>query len=436
MSLYTLDIQVPLHNGVNAVLSAFQDAPGQDIDIISTNLLYSEMNSAYYRFEIFSPRLDSDGLLRLMEAKLPDARSRIREDLSLYKKPLIEIQAQKSLDFKRAFMATSPAALKSAVKSLLSGREELKHYNRNRLGLISNGTALESPHQVIMQLERDAFLISRHAGSQAVPIWFNSKNEEEFLKSVLSIAPNYFLMRLSSLSREYALDIADRAAENADIPVIHAEYIETAGIIAAILRNAARIHSTEVRGKIVGIIGLGPAGHGLKEILVMMGVSRVYGIDSDTRQLTRFEKKDGTATSIDHLYENADFIIITPGTQVLMDEKRFHEGQIVLSFVPDLLKLDEMKVRVRERTYQGYEPHPVFILPGLISAFNKYRLRKVTPDLRLRLSETLLEKSGENRLLPIPSVDLFRNQAEALEDFAPPGYRKNENHDDSREEAS
>jgi len=91
VSLYTLDIQVPLHNGVNAVLSAFQDAPGQDIDIISTNLLYSEMNSAYYRFEIFSPRLDSDGLLRLMEAKLPDARSRIREDLSLYKKPLIEI---------------------------------------------------------------------------------------------------------------------------------------------------------------------------------------------------------------------------------------------------------------------------------------------------------------------------------------------------------
>lgn len=388
------------------------------VEVVSTNMLYSDLSSAYYRLEVFAPQQKKIQLDTLIEERFPDSKFHLREDLSLYKKPLIDIQPQKSIEFRKAFMATSPAALESAIQNLLPRKEDLCKYTGHRMGLISDGTALELPHQVTMQLERDAFLVARHAGVQAIPIWFNSKNEEEFLKTVVSIAQNYFLIRLSNLKREFAIDITDRIEEIIDIPLIHAEFLETATVIAAILKNAARIHSMEIRGKTIGIVGLGPAGHGLKDLMVMMGAARIFGIDADSRQLTRFEKRDGTATSLDHIYDNADFIIITPGTITLLNERRFHPGQIVLCFQPDLIELDRLDPEVRARTYQGYEPHPVFILPGIVSAAQKYRIRKITMDMRLKLLETLLEKSGDNRLLPVPSADLFRAQTEALEVFA------------------
>ena len=164
----------------------------------------------------------------------------------------------------------------------------------------------------------------------------------------------------------------------------------------------------------MGIIGLGPEGHGLKQFLAQMGVARILGIDADFRQLTRFEKRDGIASSIDHVYDNADFLLITPGYKTRLDEKRLHPGQIILSFSPGVVDESSLEQTIAERIYQGPDPHPIFIMPGLIGAIRQSRIQRINIDHLYRLMSTLTGRASEYSFLPAPSTELFKAQFQAL----------------------
>ncbi len=415
MSLYTLDIQVPREKS-NSVLRLFQTDQGNGFDIISSNILYTDLNSSYYRLEIFSSANDTDQIRTALKADYPDVQFRIREDMSLYERPLVDMQPRQSLEFKKSFMATSPAAVSTVQKYMLPQRSQLRDLKltQSRIGLFSNGTALEKPHQITVELERDQYLISKHTGIQAFPLWMEAPNEEQFIRAVASLAPNYFALRICGLDNHYALDIPERISNLTDVPLIHAEHAETSTVIAAVVKNAARTHGVEIKEKSAAIIGLSSVGHGLSEALFAMGFARVYGIDADSRQLTRFERTEGIATSLDHVYENADFVIIAPNYPVKLDETRFKEGQIILSFTPDSIDRSNLASEVAGKSYQDHAPHPVFILPGLVAAMQKYDIPCITLDMRLKLIETLQVRDGLDQFLPIPTADLIRSQIQAL----------------------
>jgi malate dehydrogenase (oxaloacetate-decarboxylating) len=279
--------------------------------------------------------------------------------------------------------------------------------------LLSNGLAHEFPARVALELERDAFLVNRHAGLQTFPLWVRSRHDEEFIKTAIALAPNFFALRISSFARDDALDILERLEAECDQPIILAEYLESAGLITAILKNAARLHGIQLEGATAGIIGLGPAGHGIARLLERLGVKRIFGIDHDSRQLSRFEKGPGIASSLDHVYDNADFIIISPDYPTRLHEERLHEKQLVLSFTPGALDIEAAE-KNGAFVFQGFPPHPVFILPGLLGAIHHNRLKRVEPEHILKLVETLAVRSGEGQFLPAPSTELFRSQINSL----------------------
>ena len=384
-------------------------------EVVSSNVLYSDLNASYYRLELFSPYYDKAALASLIEERSPGLHFKLREDLSLYERPLVEVQPRPGLEFRKSFMATSPIAVETAQKHLLPQRSSLDNIKltKKRIGLISDGSALEKPHQVTFQLERDGYLLARHIGVQATPLWLETDNEEQLLRSIVSLAPNFFALRLSSLNVRYALELSERIAENISIPMIHAEFTETAIIIAAILKNAARFNGVELKNKSAGIIGLNASGHGLARILNRLGLKRIYGIDSDSRQLTYFEKMDGMASSLDHIYDTADFVIISPDYPTKLDEERFHKGQVVLSFSPDVLDISKLRAR-GVAAYQDHAPHPVFILPGLVAAIQMGKIVSADLDNCMKLMETLESRGDGWQFLPIPSQDLIKAQVDSL----------------------
>ena len=103
-----------------------------------------------------------------------------------------------------------------------------------------------------------------------------------------------------------------------------------------------------------------------------------------------------------------------PDTPVQLDETRFREGQIILSFSHDALRPKNLAPKIAERVYQGYPPHPVFILPGLVAAIRRNGLEAITLETRLRCVDTLVAKNGLFQFLPVPSADLIKSQIAAL----------------------
>ncbi len=414
MSLYTLDLQVPQNRAASVLqkLQVERDLGG--FEVVSSNVLYSDLNASYYRLEIFSARPAEDRLRELLQGEGEDVVFQIREDLSLYERPLVDILPRSGIEFRKSFMVTSPEALAAAQESLLPQRSRLSELKltRFRLGLLSDGLALPKPHQVTMQLERDGYLIARYASLQAFPLWIETANEEQLIRTVVSLAPNFFCLRLSALARGSADDIVARISEQVELPVIHAERDETAVAMAAVVLNAAQRHEVNLEGLSAAIIGLGPAGLSLAELLFSFGFRRVFGIDGDPRQLTRLERGRGMAASLDHVYDNADVIVATPDFQVRLDESRLRPEQIVLSFTSWGGPRPEGSGT--GRLYSGHAPHPVFVLPGLVAAIQQFGLLQIDTTVRRRLAETLRAGGALRQLLPIPSTEMIRTQIQAM----------------------
>ncbi|MCR9143666.1 MAG: hypothetical protein NXI24_15565 [bacterium] len=416
MSLYTVDLQVTRDAAIDVVALLQLDYNAPDgLELISSNQLYADLKSVYFRLEVFSHGIGADALReRIQSAGETVLQHRVREDVSVYEGPLIDTTATRNIDFRKNFMATAPAALRQARDRLYSRPEDLDRLRGARVGLLSDGSRYEHRHYASPHLERDAFLLARHAGLQPGPLWLDARNEEELIRTVQAVQGNFSSLRLSGLDPTYAMEVAERLEEIIEVPFIHAEAIERPLLMAAVLQNAARFHDLTLSGATGAVIGLGPEGEGLLDYLLQFGLTRVYGIDSDLRQVSRFEKRGGIASSIDHVYDYADFVVITPDCPVRLDDNRFHAGQMVLSFHAGSINPRHMKAEVAERCYQGGEPHPVFVLPGLFGAIQRTRPRKITDDMLRRFLQTLITRGDQSGFLPVPSQELFKAQFESL----------------------
>lgn len=411
--MYTVDVQVPRKQGAS-VLALFEENGRGAVDIVSSNLLYADLKAAYYRLEVFTRGSDRTLLEEILNKGGADVSYRIRQEVSAYEGPLFETVPARGIDFKKSFTVTTPALLDLAVEELYARPQDTERLSGRRIGLISDGSLYQQPHRSSVILERDAYLLTRHAQVQAFPLRLDTRNEEDFIRAVQALSTNFFAVRLSGLNRDYALEVVERLDELVNVPVIHAESMERPVMMAAILQNAARIHGAETAGKTAAIIGLGPEGVGMLPFLGRLGLQKVYGIDTDLRQVSQFEKRGGIASSIDHVYDYADFVIISPDVPGKLDGSRFHEGQIVLSFSPGQIDLSVMPERIAARCYQGGEPHPVFVLPGLTGAVQRRKPERVSQELLTRMYETLVTKNNDAGFLPVPSQELFKAQFEAV----------------------
>ncbi|MBX7058722.1 MAG: hypothetical protein K1X75_11710 [Leptospirales bacterium] len=415
MALYTIDLQAPRKGPARSALPSMWPTAG--IDIISCQRLYSDPQADYFRIEALANEDARQQIEQDIRRDLPDAIYRLRMEPEQFGSPLIEVRAARKIDFRRAFVTTGEEALQRAASSLYATEDSTKALTGRRILLCSEGGALRAPHLASLHLERDAFLLARWTDLQPAPLRIAPRNEEEFIKTCVALATNGCAIRLSCINPEYALDLAERLGEQLPIPVIHAEQSEMALALAAAMSNAARLRGRQIEGAAVAIIGLGPAGHGLKDFCLRLGAARVYGIDADSRQLTRFERGAGIASSLDHVYNAADVVVVTPDFQGRLEEERFRPEQVLLSFSSSV-DPRRMSTEVHNQAWIGAQLHPVFALPGIAQGILRGRVQRFAFEHAWAIFQTLLLKDGDAGLLPAPSSELIQRQAEALASVA------------------
>jgi malate dehydrogenase (oxaloacetate-decarboxylating)(NADP+) len=142
------------------------------------------------------------------------------------------------------------------------------------LGLGDMGALASKP-----VMEGKAVLFKRFAGIDVFDIEVNAKSPDEFIQTVVNIAPTFGGINLEDIAAPHCFYIEDELKKRLDIPVFHDDQHGTAVIVAAALLNALELQGkTLARAKIV-FLGAGAAGCSCAKLLKLMGATNITMVD-------------------------------------------------------------------------------------------------------------------------------------------------------------
>jgi malate dehydrogenase (oxaloacetate-decarboxylating)(NADP+) len=160
-----------------------------------------------------------------------------------------------------------------------------KYTNKgNLVAVITDGTAVlglgdMGPLASKPVMEGKAVLFKRFAGIDVFDIEVNAKTPDEFIQTVVNIAPTFGGINLEDIAAPHCFYIENELKKRLDIPVFHDDQHGTAVIVAAALLNALELQGkTLARAKIV-FLGAGAAGCSCAKLLKLMGATNITMVD-------------------------------------------------------------------------------------------------------------------------------------------------------------
>ena len=159
----------------------------------------------------------------------------------------------------------------------------------NTVAIVTNGTAILGLGDIgavagMPVMEGKAALFASLVGINGVPILIQSKDTEEIIRTVASIAPTFGAIKLEDIKSPECFEIEDRLSAMLDIPVLHDDQHGTSVVVLAALLNAGQYVGMQVKDDTVGMVGLGAAGIGISKLLMAFGVRKMLGCRHQSRR--------------------------------------------------------------------------------------------------------------------------------------------------------
>jgi len=191
-----------------------------------------------------------------------------------------------------------------------------KYTNKgNLVAVITDGTAVLGLGNVGALagkpvMEGKGVLFKRFADIDVFDIEVNAATPDEFIQTVVNIAPTFGGINLEDIAAPHCFYIENELKKRLDIPVFHDDQHGTAVIVAAALLNALDLQGkTLPRAKIV-FLGAGAAGCSCAKLLKLMGATNITMVD----------RKGVLDHSRDDLHDNnRELAIAAGGIQTLAD---------------------------------------------------------------------------------------------------------------------
>ena len=160
-----------------------------------------------------------------------------------------------------------------------------KYTNKgNLVAVITDGTAVLGLGNVGALagkpvMEGKGVLFKRFAGIDVFDIEVNAASPDEFIQTVVNIAPTFGGINLEDIAAPHCFYIENELKKRLDIPVFHDDQHGTAVIVAAALLNALDLQGkTLPRARIV-FLGAGAAGCSCAKLLKLMGATDIVMVD-------------------------------------------------------------------------------------------------------------------------------------------------------------
>lgn len=203
----------------------------------------------------------------------------------------------------------------------------------NLVGVITDGTAVLGLGNVGALagkpvMEGKGVLFKRFAGIDVFDIEVNASDPEDFIETVIAIAPTFGGINLEDIAAPHCFEIERRLSEQLDIPVFHDDQHGTAIIIAAGLLNALELQGKTLVDARIACVGAGAAGIASMRLLLALGatpgnillIDRKGVIRSDRDDLNQYKREFAVATdrvTMADALRDADVFIGVSGPDIM-----------------------------------------------------------------------------------------------------------------------
>ena len=154
----------------------------------------------------------------------------------------------------------------------------------NLVAVITDGTAVLGlgdigPRASMPVMEGKCALFKEFAGVDAFPICVNSKDVDEFVRTVELISYSFGGINLEDISAPRCFEIEKKLKARCDIPVFHDDQHGTAIVASAAMLNAAKVAGKKFEDMTLVINGAGAAGCAIAKQFISMGMGDIIMVD-------------------------------------------------------------------------------------------------------------------------------------------------------------
>ncbi|HZH62038.1 MAG TPA: NAD-dependent malic enzyme [Metabacillus sp.] len=304
---------------------------------------------------------------------------------------------------------------------------------RNTVAVVSDGTAVLGlgdigPLAAMPVMEGKAMLFKQMAEVDAFPICLDTKDPDEIVQIVKSIAPAFGGINLEDISSPRCFEIEERLKRELDIPVFHDDQHGTAVVLLAGLYNALKLTGKKIDSIKVVLNGVGAAGTACAKMLLAAGVQHIIGVDRegalhrdevyDNPNWTAFANMTNPYNekgSLSDVMVDADVFIGVSAPGVLTEDhiKSMANDPIVFALANPVPEIDpdiaEPLVRVLATGRSDYpnQINNVLCFPGIFRGALDCRASEINEEMKIATAKAIASVVSDDELSEtyiVPSV--------------------------------
>ncbi len=276
------------------------------------------------------------------------------------------------------------------------------------VAIVTNGTAVLGlgnigPLAGLPVMEGKAALFADLVGINGVPILMTETEPARVVEIIAGIETSFGAIQLEDFAAPECFEIEQQLQKRLRKPVLHDDQHGTAVVTLAALINGARNAQRDLRGSVVGQIGLGAAGNGIARLLLAYGVRDIIGTDLSRDAVARFEALGGHGVTLESLMQRADIVVATTGVKGLIRPEWVRRGQVIFALSNPEPEIEPVLARERGAAFaaDGKGINNLLAYPGLFKGALEAHAPRFTDRMLMAGAEAIAAFAGEE-LVPDP----------------------------------
>jgi malate dehydrogenase (oxaloacetate-decarboxylating)(NADP+) len=211
----------------------------------------------------------------------------------------ISVEVTKPTETQRDLALAYTPGVAEPVRRIAEDPQDAYKYTAkgNLVGVITDGSAVLGLGNVGSLagkpvMEGKGVLFKHFADIDVFDIEVNAEHPQEFIETVMRIAPTFGGINLEDIAAPHCFEIEQALIEQLDIPVFHDDQHGTAIIIAAGLLNALELQGKTLDEAKIVVLGAGAAGIAAVRLLIAMGARRDNFLVLDRKGVIHLGRKD------------------------------------------------------------------------------------------------------------------------------------------------
>jgi malate dehydrogenase (oxaloacetate-decarboxylating) len=275
------------------------------------------------------------------------------------------------------------------------------------VGICTNGTRVLGlgdigPRAAMPVMEGKAIFYKQCAGLDAVPVLIDTRDVDEFVDTVVRIAPTFGGIHLEDISAPACFEIERRLIDALDMPVMHDDVHGTAVVTLAAAIVACRNAQIMLPDATVGQVGLGAAGLGIASLMLDGGVKRVIASDPNPASHARARERGIEIAELETVMAEAQVVVATTGVPGLIRPEMIRPGQVILALSNPDPEIEPEAALAAGAAFaaDGRSVNNVLGYPGIFRGAMEAGAPEITPRMKLAAAWAIAGLTVASELVP------------------------------------